>query len=96
MAPDTRSLDATHPFDPAVLEDPWDYYRRLRAEAPVYRDPHTGIFHVSSYALVLEAVRAVWPESLPLTARRCFSSSSSNPAPGNLSLAFSNATYARW
>jgi cytochrome P450 len=50
-------LDAIHPFDPAVLEDPWDYYRRLRAEAPVYRDPHTGIFHVSTYPLVLEVVK---------------------------------------
>jgi cytochrome P450 len=50
-------LGAIHPFDPAVLETPWDFYRRLRAEAPVFRDPHTGIFHVASYDLVLEAVR---------------------------------------
>lgn len=51
------SLDATHPFDPAVLESPWEYYRQLRAEAPVYRDPHTGIFHVASYERVLEVVK---------------------------------------
>ena len=51
------SLAAIHPFDPAVLESPWDYYRRLRAEAPVHRDPHTGIFHVASYELVMEAVK---------------------------------------
>lgn len=60
MAPppdDPVPLDAIHPFDPAVLEEPWDYYRRLRAEAPVYRDPHTGIFHVSTYPLVLEVVK---------------------------------------
>jgi len=51
------TLDEIHPFDPAVLESPWDYYRTLRAEAPVYRDPHTGIFHVASYDLVMEAVK---------------------------------------
>ena len=54
MAP---TLDEIHPFDPAVLESPWDYYRQLRAEAPVYRDPHTGIFHVASYDLVMEVVK---------------------------------------
>ena len=51
------ALDSVHPFDPAILESPWDYYARLRAEAPVYRDPHTGIFHVASHALVLEALK---------------------------------------
>ena len=51
------SLDEIHPFDPAVLESPWDYYRQLRSEAPVYRDPHTGIFHVATYDLVMEAVK---------------------------------------
>jgi cytochrome P450 len=50
-------LAKTHPFDPAVLESPWEYYRALRAEAPVFRDPFTGIFHVASYDLVLEALR---------------------------------------
>jgi cytochrome P450 len=51
------SLDEIHPFDPAVLESPWDYYQKLRDEAPVYRDPHTGIFHVATYDLVMEAVK---------------------------------------
>ena len=50
-------LAKTHPFDPAVLESPWEYFRALRAEAPVFRDPFTGIFHVASYERVLEAVR---------------------------------------
>lgn len=52
-----RSLESFNPFDPAVQEDPWDYYALLRREAPVHRDPHTGIFMVSSYPLVLEAVK---------------------------------------
>jgi cytochrome P450 len=50
-------LARTHPFDPALLEEPWDWYRELRAKAPVFRDPFTGIFHLASYALVLEALR---------------------------------------
>ena len=50
-------LAKTHPFDPAVLESPWAYYRALRERAPVFRDPFTGIFHVASYDLVLEALR---------------------------------------
>jgi cytochrome P450 len=50
-------LADVHPFDPAILEAPWSYYRQLRAEAPVYQDPHTGIFHIASYELVLEALK---------------------------------------
>ena len=50
-------LARTHPFDPAVLETPWSYYRELRAEAPVFRDPFTGVFHVASYELVVEVLR---------------------------------------
>jgi len=52
-----RALESYHPFDPAVQEDPWEYYALLRREAPVYRDPQTGIFMVSSHALVVEALR---------------------------------------
>jgi cytochrome P450 len=51
------ALADVHPFDPAVLESPWAFNRRLRTEAPVYRDPHTGIFHVASYDLVLETLK---------------------------------------
>ncbi|HTO09708.1 MAG TPA: cytochrome P450 [Myxococcota bacterium] len=50
-------LARTHPFDPALLEDPWAWYAELRARAPVFRDPFTGIFHVASYELVLAALR---------------------------------------
>jgi cytochrome P450 len=50
-------LAKTHPFDPAVLESPWEYYRALRAQAPVFRDPFTGIVHVASYERVMEVVR---------------------------------------
>lgn len=43
--------------DPAILQDPYGYYTRLRDEAPVFRDPKTGIVAVSSYALVLEVAK---------------------------------------
>jgi cytochrome P450 len=41
--------------DPALLNDPYAYYARLTAEAPVFRDPKTGIVAVSSYKLIQEA-----------------------------------------
>jgi cytochrome P450 len=50
-------LAVAHPFDPAILEEPWDYYCALRSEAPVFRDPHAGIVHVASYSLVMEALK---------------------------------------
>jgi len=51
------ALDSLHPFDPSILSDPWEYYQRLRDEAPVHRDPNTGITLISTYELVTEAIR---------------------------------------
>jgi len=57
----TDLLDAPladiHATDPAILQEPHAYYARLREEAPVFRDPKTGIVSVSSYALVLEVAK---------------------------------------
>jgi cytochrome P450 len=53
----TLDLAKVHPFDPALLASPFEYYRALRAEAPVHRDPFTGIHHVASYDLVLDVLR---------------------------------------
>lgn len=50
-------LDDIHPFAPETLEEPWTFYRLLREEAPVYRDPHMGIFHVGSHEHVLAALK---------------------------------------
>ena len=44
-------------MDPAILADPYDYFHRLRDEAPVFRDPKTGIVSVSTYDLILEVNR---------------------------------------
>jgi cytochrome P450 len=44
-------------LDPAVIESPWAYYRLLHEETPVWNDPHTGFYIVSSYALIQAALR---------------------------------------
>jgi len=48
---------AANPFDPSVLADPWDYYRRVREHAPVYREPNTGVYLISGFAAVTEVLR---------------------------------------
>lgn len=54
---DRRPLDEINPFDPALLEDPHGYYRRLRQEAPVFRHPASGVVSVATYELIMEVNR---------------------------------------
>ena len=44
-------------FDEEFLRDPYAAYDRLRAQAPVYRDPKNDIVYVSTYDLVKEVCR---------------------------------------
>jgi cytochrome P450 len=53
----TCPLHQINAFDPNVLQDPYPYFKRLRDEAPVYRDPNTGIVSVSTYDLIMEVNR---------------------------------------
>ncbi|QUD90522.1 cytochrome P450 [Phenylobacterium montanum] len=53
----TCPLTQINAFDPEILQDPYPYFARLRAEAPVFRDPMTGIVSVSTYALIMEVNR---------------------------------------
>jgi cytochrome P450 len=46
-------------LDPAVIDDPYPFYRRLLAEAPVWRIPGTTIVVVSSFDAVTEAAGRV-------------------------------------
>jgi len=51
-----RALADCNPFDPALLADPVAYWHQLQDEAPVYKDPHTGITLISTYAEVVEVL----------------------------------------
>ena len=52
---DTRALAEMPLFDTDTLKCPYHYDKTLRQEAPVYRDPTSGVFVVSTYELVREA-----------------------------------------
>lgn len=64
-------LAATLLLDPAVVDEPNAFYRRLRAEAPVWRVPGTPIVVVSSFAAVSEAVSRTDDFSSNLRALLC-------------------------
>ena len=44
-------------FDPEILNDPYLFYSRLRAESPVFRDPKTGIVSVATFDRIMEVNR---------------------------------------
>jgi cytochrome P450 len=52
-------LPATTLLDATVVDDPYDFYRRLVTEAPVWRVPGTSVVIVSSFAAVTEATKRV-------------------------------------
>ncbi|MGW5319204.1 cytochrome P450 [Nocardia thailandica] len=64
----TTSLPLPDLFDPAVLEDPYPLYARLREHAPVHRVPGTDFHLVSSWAAVSEAADRTAEFSSHLTA----------------------------
>ena len=55
-----RPLADFNIFDPDLLQDPHAYYRRLREEAPVFRDPRTGIVTVATYDLIMRSTGSRW------------------------------------
>ena len=44
-------------FDPAVMECPYPFYEALRSEAPVYELPGFGVYLVTRYDDIVEALR---------------------------------------
>lgn len=48
------TIPGTLLLDPAVLEDPYPFYARLRQEAPFWQIPGTKVFVASSYAVIDE------------------------------------------
>jgi len=55
----TPGIPGTLLLDANVINDPYPFYRRLRAEAPVWEVPGTGLFTVSTFALVSEVTGRV-------------------------------------
>jgi cytochrome P450 family 144 len=51
----TMEISGTLLLDPAVIDDPYPFYRELQARAPVWEIPGTGLFAVSTCELVTEA-----------------------------------------
>ncbi|MFZ4072321.1 MAG: cytochrome P450, partial [Caulobacterales bacterium] len=49
-----KPLDQINSFDMQILQDPHPYFERLRAEAPVYRDPNSGFVSIATYDLVTQ------------------------------------------
>ncbi len=45
-----------NPFDPALAQSPFEYWRMLR-EHPVWHEPHTGFYMIARYEAVADAAR---------------------------------------
>ncbi|WP_433662083.1 cytochrome P450 [Nocardia sp. CA-128927] len=63
----TNALDAIDLFEPGLLDDPYPFYARLRADSPVHRVAGTDFFLVSRWDLVVEATNRVTDFSSNLT-----------------------------
>jgi cytochrome P450 len=55
----TNAIAGTQLLDGEVVDDPYPFYRRLQAEAPVWEAGGTGVFTVSTFELVAEATGRV-------------------------------------
>ena len=51
-----------NPYDPALHEDPYPVYRRLRDEFPVHHNPELRFWTLSRYDDVFEALRPHFDE----------------------------------
>jgi cytochrome P450 family 144 len=55
----STTLAGTQLLDPGVIDDPYPFYTRLQAEAPVWPVPGTDVLTVSTYPLLAEAASRV-------------------------------------
>jgi cytochrome P450 len=53
------TISGTHLLDPAVIDEPYGFYEDLRAGAPVWEVPGTGIVTVATFQLLAEAAGRV-------------------------------------
>lgn len=49
-------VDEINPFDPEVVESPWEFFGLLREQSPVYQLPNKAYYLVSRYEDVMQAV----------------------------------------
>jgi cytochrome P450 len=54
-----QTISGTRLLDAEVIAEPYGFYEELRAEAPVWEVPGTGIFTVATYQLLAEAAARV-------------------------------------
>jgi cytochrome P450 len=54
-----QTISGTRLLDPAVIDEPYGFYDELRADAPVWEVPGTGIFTVATFRLLAEAAGRV-------------------------------------
>src|ERR1700734_3303350 len=54
-----QTISGTHLLDPEVIAQPYGFYEELRATAPVWEVPGTGIFTVATYQILAEAAARV-------------------------------------
>jgi cytochrome P450 len=59
FGPLSHDIPGTLLLDPAVIDDPYPFYRQLREHAPVWRVPGRDVFIVTSFALLAEAAARV-------------------------------------
>ena len=57
--PEAGEIVGTGLLAPDVIDDPYPFYSQLRAQAPVWEIPGTGLFTVSTFELVAEATGRV-------------------------------------
>jgi cytochrome P450 len=55
----TQGISATMLLDSKIIDDPYPFYSRLHAHAPVWEISDTGLFAVSTFKLVAEAAARV-------------------------------------
>lgn len=53
----SKALEGVNIFDPKLLECPYDFYAAARRDAPVWRDPLTGIVQVFSHKMICDVAR---------------------------------------
>ena len=68
----TKALDQQSILDPELVHCPFPFYAQLHEEAPVHRDPATGMWLIARYADMMRVIRdpVTFSNDIPAMARR--------------------------